>query len=370
MHKLSDSDVGKCIPAPVAKPNRNPLTFSIIIPALNEENVIGRCLDSIARLTFPHRNFEVIIVDNGSSDRTCEIAESYRGAMQITVLIRPKISISALRNAGASASSGEFLIFLDSDMRVPTDWLRNAEALFASSKTGILGGFYDAPENSSWVGRVWFKRKAKTVNLSPSYVPSGNLMVRRSQFDAIGGFDESLRTSEDCDFCCRACALGLNLAIHDAISVVHLGSPQTLGAFFKREIWHGTSVLRVFLLHCSRFQNYKPVLFAIYTLLCILTVAATGIISAHHGDFTLGLPFVAMLLLPPFALALRSARGGRWQDFPPLFLLFLVYGIARAISLMGYRYHRTLRHCQADGVRAAPAIGYEFAESSRMERRE
>lgn len=339
--------------APTVMPDGKPMTFSIVIPALNEERVICQCLNSIAGLAFPHQKFEVIVVDNGSSDRTHEIAESYRDAMNITVLLRPKINISGLRNAGAGASSGEYLIFLDADMVVPSDWLHRAQKLFVSSKAEVIGGFCRVPEHFSWVARVWFRRKVDEVNLSPSYIPSGNLMIRRSQFDAIGGFDESLETSEDCDFCCRARGLGLNLAEYNAISIVHLGSPQTLRAFFRREVWHGASVFRVFLLNFDRFQNGKPVIFAVYTLLCLLTMAIAALISIYRESIWPVAPFIGLVLLAPSALAWRSMRKREWRHFPALFILFLLYGIARALSLVGFRWRRPDRRDCNIGMRAS-----------------
>ena len=353
MQKLSQTKGEEWSADAPAAPRRTPLLFSIVIPALNEEHVIGQCLDSIAGLDFPHQKFEVIVVDNGSSDRTYEIAESYREEMNTTVLLRPKVNISALRNAGAGVSFGEYLIFLDADMVVRGDWLRTAEKLIISSNAQIIGGSFDVPEHSSWIARVWFRRKGTAVNLSPSYIPSGQLMMRRSQFNAIGGFDESLETSEDCDFCCRARAQGLNLAVYEAISVMHLGSPQTLRAFFRREMWHGSSVFRVFLLNFESFQNVKPVFFAIYTLLCLLMIVVTGVISTYRGRILLVLPSVVMLLLAPLLLALRNMRRESWQDFPALFILFLVYGIARAVSLVGIRRHRVGRRDQTEALQAA-----------------
>jgi glycosyltransferase involved in cell wall biosynthesis len=350
MQELSDMNAEV---TPTAMTDGKTMTFSIVIPALNEEHVICQCLSSIAGLEFPRQKFEVIVVDNGSSDRTFEIAESYREAMNVTVLLRPKINISGLRNAGAAASSGEYLIFLDADMVVPPDWLQRAHKLFGSSKAEVIGGFFRVPEHSSWVARVWFRRKVDEVNLSPSYIPSGNLMVRRSRFDAIGGFDESLETSEDCDFCCRARGLGLNLAEYNAISVVHLGSPQTLAAFFRRELWHGSSVFRVFLLNFDSFQNGKPVIFAVYTLLCLLTIAIAGQISIYRGSFWPVAPFIVLLLLVPLALAWRSTRERDWRHFPALFILFLLYGIARAVSLVGFRRRSTGRSDYNVGMHAA-----------------
>lgn len=352
MPQLNDPQPGNYARSAAVESDRGSPLFTIVIPALNEESVIGRCLDSIAHLEFPSGNYEVIVVDNGSSDQTREIANSYREALRLTVLLRPEVNISALRNAGASASSGKFLIFLDADMIVPKNWLQRAEALFISSKAHILGGSFEVPKNSSWVAHNWFGRKSKGVILSPSYVPSGNLMVSRSHFDSIGGFDERLRTSEDCDFCFRARAMGLTMAIYDDIAVMHLGSPQTLMAFFLREIWHGSSVFRVFLLHSRNFQNGRPVLFAVYTLLCLAMTAVAVVISILSGHLSLIQPPLALLLLAPLVLALRNARGRGWRNFPQMFILFLVYGISRAISLLGYRSLRSRRSNPADSLRA------------------
>ena len=307
--------------------------FSIVIPALNEQHVIGHCLDSVACVEFPSQQFEVIVVDNGSTDQTREIAESYHGVLNIKVLVLPGANIAALRNAGAPEAAGKYLVFLDADIVVVPSWLRNAEKILTSSDLQVIGGFYGVPDNSSWVARVWFSRKLKERDLSPSYLPSGNLVVSRDAFLRIGGFDESLKTSEDCDFCCRARSLGVKMAQYDSISTVHLGSPQTIRAFFRREVWHGTSVFRVFLRNLDRFQNVRPVLFAAYTLCCFVVIIV-GAILAFYGNLLTLLLSITMLPLGPMILAVVAARRRQWRQFPAFFVLFLVYGCARAVSLI------------------------------------
>ena len=311
------------------------LVFSVVIPALNEEVSIRRCLDSLSQQRFPANSFEVIVVDNGSSDRTVEIAESYKGALHMTVLVVANVHISALRNAGATASRGKILAFLDADMVVPAGWLMEAEKIFQHSVATVVGGPFSVPEGSSWVARGWFGRSRPKATASPSYIPSGNLMVTRSDFFRVGGFDESLQTSEDCDFCCRARELGLKMSECAAISVVHLGSPQTVSAFFRREMWHGTSVLRVFLRNFPTLQNSKPIFFTIYTLFCLVMTIVMAAGGALAGKLWLVLAPLGMLLAVPAALAWRTARRGAGLDFPGLFVLLFFYGIARAISVVG-----------------------------------
>ena len=93
---------------------------SIIIPSLNVEKYIEDCLDAIHMLYYPKDKLEIILVDNGSTDRTRKIASTC-GAR---VLIRRGCNISALRNFGVSQSKGEIIAFLDADCIVSKDWLK------------------------------------------------------------------------------------------------------------------------------------------------------------------------------------------------------------------------------------------------------
>jgi glycosyltransferase involved in cell wall biosynthesis len=91
---------------------------------LNEESVIAQCLASLKQQKLPSASFEVIVVDNGSTDRTREIARSFGGWLPVTVLERSGVRISALRNFGAAMARGEFLAFLDADCVAPHHWLQ------------------------------------------------------------------------------------------------------------------------------------------------------------------------------------------------------------------------------------------------------
>ena len=87
----------------------NQHSVSIIIPTLNEEEVIGRCLKAIKNLNTPRDRYEVIVVDNGSMDRTLEIVSSFKELLNIKVLEKPGVTISALRNIGVKHSKGDIV---------------------------------------------------------------------------------------------------------------------------------------------------------------------------------------------------------------------------------------------------------------------
>ena len=315
------------------------VSISIIIPALNEEKMIGRCLESLTRLAFARDRFEVLVVDNGSRDKTLAIAESFKDRLNLKVLQQAGVRISALRNLGARAAAGDILAFLDADCLAPADWLDRIFALAAADGAGVLGAHYLLPEDSSWVGRTWHRYQEAPKTGEVSHVPAGDLIMRREDFLRVGGFDETIQTNEDYELCDRARKAGMDVRAFPQIGVIHLGTAQSLRVFFRKQAWHGTHVIKVFLRDVFRSHNRKAVFFAAYTLLSILAVA-TGVVwaLARHGSWWLPAAAFAALCLPPTALAIKNVLSSRrYSDFFPLFALYLTYGIARAKALLSIR---------------------------------
>jgi hypothetical protein len=159
--------------------------------------------------------------------------------------------------------------------------------------------------------------------------------VSRRNFFKIGGFDDQLQTSEDCDFSSRAKGLGMTLEGFESISVVHLGCPETVRDFFRREIWHGTSATRVFFRNIVRFQNGKAVLFAIYMLACLVgIILGSGHAIVYHKYDVLSVSVSLALLAPLFLGSMAMRVEPNWADFIRLSALYLLYGVARALSLL------------------------------------
>lgn len=315
------------------------VSISIIIPALNEERMIGRCLESLAKLATSHDLFEVMVVDNGSRDRTLEIAESFHDRLNLKVLQKTNVRISALRNLGARAAAGDILAFLDADCLAPQDWLDRILELVPADGAGVVGAHYLLPDDSTWVGRTWHRYQEEPKSGEVSHVPAGDLIMRREDFLRLGGFDETIQTNEDYELCERARKSGIQVRAFPGIGVVHLGTAQSLRVFFRKQAWHGTHVIKVFLRDMLKSHNRKAVFFAAYTLLCVLAVLA-GIAWAIilHKLWWLPVSGVAALCAPPVVLSVRQVlASGKWADFLPLFALYLTYGMARARALLSIR---------------------------------
>jgi glycosyltransferase involved in cell wall biosynthesis len=96
--------------------------ISIIIPTLNEERHIVKCLESLKSQRYPGDRFEIIVVDNGSTDRTLNLCEKYTESIHVL----PGVNVSELRNYGAGKARGEIYAFIDGDCEADGNWLANA----------------------------------------------------------------------------------------------------------------------------------------------------------------------------------------------------------------------------------------------------
>lgn len=206
---------------------------SVVIPALNEAAHIGQCIDRI-REAMAAWTPEIIVVDNGSSDQTPDIA-LHRGV----VVLSSTGTISTLRNIGVAHSSGDVVAFIDADVMLRPgygDGFRQALEVLDREPRAVVGAVYDLPDCPSWVQRVWSDPRGRSLN----HVPAGNMIVTRRFFKELGGFDVGLPTGEDHDLCARAWPAGGRVIQLPALHTGHEGYPRTVRAFIRREAWCGT----------------------------------------------------------------------------------------------------------------------------------
>jgi glycosyltransferase involved in cell wall biosynthesis len=315
------------------------LAVSVIIPALNEEQTIGKCLQAFCELDVSCDDFEVILVDNGSSDRTLAVARLFSRRLNLQILQRPGIYISGLRNWGARHANGKVLAFLDADCVPPRSWIRMFLSHLSSCGDGcVIGAHYKVPQPASWVASAWYGGIEAEKTGDVSYVPGGDLIVTHTDFVALGGFDESIQTNEDSEFCRRARSRGWKVLAFPDVAVEHLGTPQTVASFYRKQRWQGTHVFKVFLREHG-LHNTKPVALAIYTLVAGMGIVAGLVLAITAGNYYLLALSVFALLAAPIAAGLRSSiKRNRLADTAPLAVLTLVYAVARCRCLLDVRH--------------------------------
>ncbi len=183
-----------------AQPDR--ITLSIIIPTLNEAAYLPRLLDALARQTRPAD--EVIVADAGSTDGTAELARS-RGARVVRGGV-PAVG----RNAGARAAEGDLLLFLDADVLPPPDFLERAVQEFLRKRYDVATVWMVTWDGNPLEETIYRAASLYFFLMQPfrPYAPGFCILVWRELHETIGGFDETLRLSEDLDYVRRAARHG------------------------------------------------------------------------------------------------------------------------------------------------------------------
>jgi len=245
---------------------------SIIIPTKDKTELLRSCVESIFTRS-SHKNFEVVVVDNGSTEKEFfeymdECKKSYGSSFKHCIADIP-FNFSKLVNTGVKHSSGDYVILLNNDTEVITpDWIEGMQEQAQRPSVGVVGVKLLYPNDTiqhagvimglgGAAGHVLVGEDRhgpgyfNYVNLLNNYsaVTAACVMVRRTLFDSLGGFDEALEVEyNDVDFCLRVRETGLHniyvphveLYHHESVS---RGHPHSTSASYKRHI-HEIGVLR------------------------------------------------------------------------------------------------------------------------------
>ncbi|MCA9498455.1 MAG: glycosyltransferase [Saprospiraceae bacterium] len=307
---------------------------SFIVPVLNGEKYIGRCLGSIQRQNFTAGEYEIIVLDNGSADRTLAIIQRLGVACEVL----RNLNVSALRNYGVLKSKGRYLAFVDSDVELLPEWITNGLAAFQERGVVGVGCFPVVPPNSTWVQKAWdlHQRKHQSeASMWPiSWLPSMNLIVKRDDFIAIKGFNEKLETAEDVDLCYRLGERGV-IICNSAMKAIHWGEAPDLRTFWRKEVWRGLGNIQGIFSHGLRWEEVPSIGYPIYILLFALAFFLGSLVDFLNQQIFMSPLALILLAIPPFLLALHTTFVAKAPLFlPHLFLIYLVYGFARAYALV------------------------------------
>src|SRR5438477_7590843 len=157
---------------------------------------------------------------------------------------------------------------------------------------------------------------------SLSYVPSGNLFVSRNLFLRLGGFDATIQTSEDFEFCQRVKSAGYSVQGFPKLSVVHAGTPQTWGQFYRKQRWHGNGVRTAFVRDMFHRGFAKTIALTAYTVVGLAIAILSLPVAMVTHRFAVLLAGPVLLVGCSIALAGRAAAIRRkWELLTHLTIL-------------------------------------------------
>jgi glycosyltransferase involved in cell wall biosynthesis len=211
---------------------------SVVVPARNAAAGLPPLLASLSAQMLPAERFEVIVVDNGSTDGTGDVAARH-GAR---VVREPVANRSRARNAGVAAARAPLIAFTDADCVARADWL--TRLLACAGRAPLVAGEVVTTTSASPNAIERFEvlwRFGQRAWVQEGWAATANLLVERAVFEQLGGFDETFHhIGEDVELCLRAGSAGHRLGYCGEAVVEHLGERE-LRPFLSRFYRHGYS---------------------------------------------------------------------------------------------------------------------------------
>jgi GT2 family glycosyltransferase len=327
--------------APYFPPPVRP-AVSVVVAGYNSARTLGPCLDSLSRLNYP--DYEVILVDDGSTDDTAAVA----GAFPAVRYIRHErnLGLSVARNTGIAAARGEVVAFTDADCRADEDWLHYTVGELLDSGAAGVGGHNLLPPDDSWV--------AAAVMVSPGgpahvlltdrvaeHIPGCNMVFWKRALEEVGGFDPQFRKAgDDVDICWRLQQQDCHLGFSHAGFVWH-ARRSTIRAYLQQQQGYGEAEALLARKHPEYFNPLGGSLWQGRIYAPASGPLLTRRPMIYHGRFG-GAPFQSLYEGPP-AFALMAVTTLEYHALVtlPLLALGVVFawllplGIASALLSLG-----------------------------------
>ena len=300
---------------------------------------LQRCLTSITRNNYPRELIEIIVVDNESTDGSAAAARNY-GA----VVIRSQgDSVAQHRNRGARAALGSIIAFADSDHEIDRNWIETAVDVLSDPAVAATGCAYLTQPSPNWVQQQYDSMRLRPARREDcSWLGSGNLAVKRSAFERIGGFNAALTACEDVDLCNRLRLAGFRIVAEPDLRSIHFGDPKTLKALFYGELWRGRDNLKVTFSGPRTFTHLRSALVPIADLACV----TAGVLALLSGRPIVAMALVALPLIPAAVKTAMIVRRQLRRGFVAMaqaFAVVLVFDTARALAIVARGNHRARR---------------------------
>lgn len=214
--------------------------ISVVVCTFNGARTIQETLDGLQKLEYT--NYEVIVVDDGSTDDTLQIAAKY----PVRIISTANRGLSAARNTGMKAATGSIVAYIDDDAWPDPHWLQYLAWTFLSTPYAAVGGPNIPPPDDGPIAECVAHAPGGPAHVLISareaeHIPGCNCSFRKECLEAVGGFDQVFRTAgDDVDLCWRLMEQGWKLGFHPAAMVWHRRR-NSLRAYWKQQKGYGTA---------------------------------------------------------------------------------------------------------------------------------
>ena len=275
------------------------MKYSFIIPVYNRPDEVDELLDSLTRQTI--RDFEVVVVEDGSSVPCKEVVDKYADRLTIHYYIKANSGPGQTRNYGVERANGEYMLILDSDCILPEKYLEMVEADLQSQKADAFGGpdrahesFTDVQKAINYAMTSFFTTggiRGGKKKLDKFYPRSFNMGVRKDVYQALGGFSK-MRFGEDIDFSIRIFKGGYQCRLFPEAWVWHKRRTD-LKKFFKQV--HNSGIARI-----NLYKKYPESLKLVHVLPALFTLGVVFLLLVSFlwgGSLSLLLLFALIVFV-------------------------------------------------------------------------
>jgi glycosyltransferase involved in cell wall biosynthesis len=172
--------------------------YSIIIPTLNEEKFLPELLTSLTHQTV--KNFDVVVVDGASVDRTVTVARRYTSKLSLTIVTCDKAGVSRQRNVGAKTAKSNWLIFVDADSVLLSNFIERVDQYIRRTHAKFFTTWFKADREDSIhdiAAFLFMSSIQASILIKKPWAPGPLTVVRRDAFDTVGGYNENITYGED-----------------------------------------------------------------------------------------------------------------------------------------------------------------------------
>jgi glycosyltransferase involved in cell wall biosynthesis len=310
--------------------------FSIIVPSYNRADEIKELLSSIEQLDFPEEKFEVIISDDGSSDNTAQIVKQFQmnGNCNIKYYHQQNKGPGAARNLGMEKAEGDFFVFVDSDVSVPSHWLKEIVQKMEEKQGDAFGGPDTCRDDfSPLLKAINYSmtsflttgglRGKKGKKLAKFYPRSFNMGISRHLYKKIGGFN-NLRHGQDIEFSNRILKSGARVIFIENAFVYHIRRTN-IRRFFRQVFNWGVARINLYKIDSNMLEplHFLP---AITTFIALITIILAPFSTLFR--FALYFEVIIAILICFYAMfdSIRIYRTCRPAFLLPVIILEQIVG--------------------------------------------
>jgi len=309
------------------------MKISVVMPAYNSEKTIGQAIESVLKQDY--KIDEIIVVDDGSKDKTAEIASRY----PIKLIKKQNGGEASALNIGAKQSQGDFIAIIESDVIIPPNWLSLLIKEFKDPQVYGVGALLEVANPENLISKLsGYELEYRYLKIKEKFVPhitSANTLYKKEVFDKVGYYDESLiNACLDADLNSRLINQGYKLVLLKNIKVKHFWKTN-LGSFLKRQWLY--ALYRPYLKNISLYPTDKML-----TVQIGLTAGFILSIFLWPLGYWFKLPFYWLILFFLIVLTLCqipmiSKIYQIKKDLTVLWLIPLIF-LKNIVGLSGYSF--------------------------------